>query len=260
MNIQEYIESGILEEYVIGSLSASEIQEVEKMISQYPELKNEVTAIENAFLIYAKGNAVKPALTEDHVIENVTGKPASNAPQPQVPDVPVNTIMDQLKKWLPWLILVPVALGFLYKSNKTNEAYTKLDQSYTEYKIDCEKTGKQLEAYKQFINQLMDPTTTKVNLKGTAVAPNAYATVLLKKDNKILISADGLPQPPSDKQYQLWALKDGKPIDMGVLATNDSTILEIANVQGAQAYAITLEKAGGSPTPTMESMYVMGGI
>ncbi|WP_225974287.1 anti-sigma factor [Arachidicoccus ginsenosidivorans] len=27
-----------------------------------------------------------------------------------------------------------------------------------------------------------------------------------------------------------------------------------------QAFAITLEKAGGNPTPTMDQMYVMGGV
>jgi anti-sigma-K factor RskA len=28
----------------------------------------------------------------------------------------------------------------------------------------------------------------------------------------------------------------------------------------AQAFAITLENKGGSPVPTMENMYVMGGV
>jgi anti-sigma-K factor RskA len=30
------------------------------------------------------------------------------------------------------------------------------------------------------------------------------------------------------------------------------------NVQNAQAFAVTLEQRGGSPTPTMEAMYAMG--
>jgi anti-sigma-K factor RskA len=34
-------------------------------------------------------------------------------------------------------------------------------------------------------------------------------------------------------------------------------MLAVAN---AQAYAITLEKEGGSATPTLEEMYVMGSI
>jgi anti-sigma-K factor RskA len=32
------------------------------------------------------------------------------------------------------------------------------------------------------------------------------------------------------------------------------------NIPRAQAFAITLEKKGGNPTPTMEQMFVMGSI
>jgi anti-sigma-K factor RskA len=34
----------------------------------------------------------------------------------------------------------------------------------------------------------------------------------------------------------------------------------LANIPNAQAFAITLEKQGGSAVPTMENMYVMGEI
>lgn len=35
---------------------------------------------------------------------------------------------------------------------------------------------------------------------------------------------------------------------------------EMKAVKNAQAFAITLENEGGSPTPTMEEMFVMGTI
>mgnify|MGYP003549478745 FL=1 len=43
-------------------------------------------------------------------------------------------------------------------------------------------------------------------------------------------------------------------------AKADSTVQEMKSVDKAQAFAITLEKEGGNPTPTMEEMYVMGTI
>ena len=46
MNSREYIESGILELYVFGKLSDEEIAEVNQMANQYPEVKEEITAIE----------------------------------------------------------------------------------------------------------------------------------------------------------------------------------------------------------------------
>ena len=58
MNIKKYIESGILENYVLGLISDMEIQEVEQNLLQYPELKNEVYQIEDALAIYALSKAI----------------------------------------------------------------------------------------------------------------------------------------------------------------------------------------------------------
>jgi anti-sigma-K factor RskA len=38
------------------------------------------------------------------------------------------------------------------------------------------------------------------------------------------------------------------------------TFCQLKNIQNPQAFAITLEKEGGSAVPTMEMMFVMGGI
>ena len=48
LNIQEYISSGILELYVRGSLSATEMQEVEEMANAHPEVRQEIEEIEKA--------------------------------------------------------------------------------------------------------------------------------------------------------------------------------------------------------------------
>ena len=70
---------------------------------------------------------------------------------------------------------------------------------------------------------------------------------------------DNLPALPSDKQYQLWALKGGVPIDLGVM--DDSTLLQFQkSTRLAEAFAITIEKAGGSPTPTMTELIMLGKI
>jgi anti-sigma-K factor RskA len=55
-----YIESGILELYVMGQLSASEMLEVERMAATSPEIKRELEAIEIALERSALENAVEP--------------------------------------------------------------------------------------------------------------------------------------------------------------------------------------------------------
>ena len=103
-------------------------------------------------------------------------------------------------------------------------------------------------------------------MKGMGPSPASFATVLWDTTSKdVYLVVNNLPQPASDKQYQLWALLNGKPIDVGMI-DNDvfigqkKLLLRMKNVSGAQAFAITLEKKGGSEKPTMENMYVMGNL
>jgi anti-sigma-K factor RskA len=75
-----------------------------------------------------------------------------------------------------------------------------------------------------------------------------------------MLNVDKLPMPPSDKQYQLWALKDGKPYDAGVFDMTGDMHMMPVKIGEADAFAVTLEKKGGSPTPTLTQLYMMGKI
>ncbi len=61
-------------------------------------------------------------------------------------------------------------------------------------------------------------------------------------------------------QYQLWAIEDGQPVSAGMYTEDKDSRIALANIPKAQAFAITLEKEGGSKAPTMENMFVMGEI
>jgi anti-sigma-K factor RskA len=94
-------------------------------------------------------------------------------------------------------------------------------------------------------------------------APTAHATICWNsKTKEVYVGFANLPAPPADKQYQLWAIADGKPIDLGVIDKNTDalSVQKMKVTEKAQAFAITLEKVGGSETPTLTAMYVMGGV
>lgn len=56
----EYIESGILEQYVMGLTSETEVTEVEAMASKYPEIRLEIDSISAALEHYTSLHAVIP--------------------------------------------------------------------------------------------------------------------------------------------------------------------------------------------------------
>jgi anti-sigma-K factor RskA len=126
---------------------------------------------------------------------------------------------------------------------------------------------KQTEAERQKFNTLyadvqliQDSSVIVVKMKGVAGKENSFATVYWNtRTSDLYLHQNRLPAPPPGKQYQLWAIMDGKPVDAGML-TSCTTLCKLKNINAAQAFAITLEKEGGSPVPTMSEMYVLGKI
>ncbi len=59
-NVKDYIESGILELYVMGSTSVEETAEVERMAKLYPEVQAEIDAILELFQTNTTLNTKKP--------------------------------------------------------------------------------------------------------------------------------------------------------------------------------------------------------
>jgi mannose-6-phosphate isomerase-like protein (cupin superfamily) len=61
MTSKEYIDSGILEIYVMGTASQSEQEEVEKMAATNPDIRQEINEISDALEKYAQAHAIKPS-------------------------------------------------------------------------------------------------------------------------------------------------------------------------------------------------------
>jgi anti-sigma-K factor RskA len=113
------------------------------------------------------------------------------------------------------------------------------------------------------INVMTDKNSLPVVLKGTPHAPDALAKIYwMKTTGDVYVDPSNLPAVPSGKQYQLWAIVDGKPVDAGMISTQKGIyhIQKMKSFGRAEAFAITLEKAGGSPTPSMDQMFVISKI
>jgi anti-sigma-K factor RskA len=96
-------------------------------------------------------------------------------------------------------------------------------------------------------------------MPGVKDGKNYIATVFWDTKTKdVYLLNNNLPQAPQGKQYQLWAIIDGKPVDAGMMDVC-SGVCRMKNIPAAQAFAITLEAQGGNPTPQGE-MYVLGKI
>ncbi|MBK8698785.1 MAG: anti-sigma factor [Saprospiraceae bacterium] len=252
MDIKAYIASGILEQYVIGALSDREMAEVELMMQQHEEVKKEIEAIEAGYESLSRAFAQKTPIKEDEVVRYVREKAT----------LKMNPPSSGLSKW--WPILPILGLGILSATfyislDQSKKDLVKSQEKYATLSQNCEEISRENTILKERLLFVTSPESRVVILKGTALSKDAFATVVVNEEQqKIYLASNGLPAPPTGKQYQLWALKDGTPIDMGVFDVSGENLIEKSGIPGAQAYAITLENSGGSPTPTLEQMYVTG--
>jgi anti-sigma-K factor RskA len=91
----------------------------------------------------------------------------------------------------------------------------------------------------------LSPTREAPGARGVLIEPAAGGQPVLL--------VHGLPTPPADRSYQVWLIRDGQPVSVGLLRAGSegqqSLQLQQA-LSGAQAAAISIEPAGGSPSPT----------
>nr|WP_283770021.1 anti-sigma factor [Mucilaginibacter sp. Bleaf8] len=135
-------------------------------------------------------------------------------------------------------------------------------QQLVTYQLQNQKFTRQVSQMDEEIAVFRDTTFRFVKLKGTAKMPQANVTVAWSSQRKKVmldVATAALPAPDKGHQYQLWAIANGKPVDLGVFdaAEADSTkMMEMKSTGEAQAFAITLEPTGGSPKPTTEPLVI----
>ena len=260
MDIKKYIESGILENYVLGLTSEKENQEVQKLAAQHPEIKKELDEIERSLELYAEAGKIKaPEHLEAKILNQI--EDADNSSD----DQPIKENNRGTTFFLGFLFLIASILAFWFYNNSralqdTNKALQlQLDSLQNE----CGQTRQELQLLKNELDIIRAEGNEVIIMKGTDKVPLARANIHWNKaTQKSYLDIINLPEPPSDKQYQLWAIVDGIPTDMGVfdITIDTSNLQEVPFIENATAFAVTLEQRGGSPTPTLEEMVVIGNI
>ncbi len=270
MNIKEYIQSGIIESYVLGLADAEERAELEQLRMQHPEIGAAIEAFEQELEQSAVHNAVPVNPDIKANLFDQLGLKYGEEDIKTIKDPKVIQLEGAGKtpfiKYLAAasVILFVISAGFniyTYSKYKNLEAENRQlalqrDQLYANNSTIQTK----LNELDQNMRLITGPDMMKVALSGVAGKESSNAVVYWNKTNKdVYLVAKALPQAPKGKQYQLWALMDGQPIDAGVLG-DCNTVCKLKNIQNAQAFAITLENEGGSPTPNLDQLFVMGKI
>ncbi|MGV3696899.1 anti-sigma factor [Flavobacterium sp.] len=262
MESKEYIESGILELYVYGLLSESENDQVTAMSNKNPEIKAEILSIEKAIINLS--SSFSPFISHSQ-FEKI--KSQLELKHSKVVDIKSRGSLTAFIGWAASIVLL-IGIGYQYsKINDTNDQIKTIEKQNMQLQqtvVDLDVQNKETE---KVLNVVRDETNTIVALAGQTVAPTAKAKIYWNKQTQVVyVDASGLPTPPEGKEYQIWSLKLAPqltPTSIGMLANfndNRSKIFAVEKTGDAEAFGITLEPKGGSPTPTMEQLYTLGKV
>ncbi|MGH2623487.1 MAG: anti-sigma factor domain-containing protein, partial [Sphingobacterium sp.] len=167
------------------------------------------------------------------------------------------------KKWNPLWIAASVLLVSSLAANMVLLNYRERDLAkIQETSISNVKSLEELKLANERWELIQRVSVKTITLQGVERFPNAKAVVFWDtQSSDVFLTAANLPEAPAGKQYQLWAIVQGQPVDAGVLPLSPkSTLVEMQGIASAEAFAITLEKEGGSAVPTLSEMYVLGNI
>jgi Anti-sigma-K factor rskA len=253
MDINQYISSGIIEMHVMGLCSPEESAELELFRIQHPQMHEAILQFESEF----EKNALQNASATGSQLDSKILQSLNILQTPVVPMQAGNTKV----KTFNWLKPAAAAAVVLFAVSSIFN-YT-LYKKTKEQELALTETKKVTSLPEKDYAILKTPGITPVAMYG--VFPHNVCRCTLfwdKKTGKAYLMIHHLSPSGTEKQYQLWAMINDKPVNVGVV---DDTIrdrfIELKNVpESATAFTVTLENAAGSTTPTVEQTYLSGKI
>ena len=271
MNIEEYISSGILESYILGIASPEEAGILECVMKNSAEVRAAFEEAQKTLEDLATAQAVTPPngletkiwakIQQEQTVEEL--KPVvSEKTDHKIGETTQKIYLDKSINWQRYaiaasvLFLVSIVGNFFWINDISNNK-KEIARLQTEKK----SQDLALQTSHEKLAILSNPNILSIPLKGVEKYPDSKAMVYWDKNSKnVYLNAENLPKAPKGMQYQLWAIVDGKPVSAGMYTSEKDTHIALSNIPSAQAFAITLEKQGGSKNPTMENMFVIGNI
>lgn len=280
MDINEYIASGIIESFVLGSVSDQERREVECLSSIYPEIREEIIRYQKAIETVASESAIPTSEETKKRVLSAVYEEIDKDSKPNNDEAPIieANFSQKTSSTFRWkylaaacFVLFLIATTVFLRSNRENSRMAnELQEIENRYALENKHLQEelyQLSDENYDLNWRMailsNPETKYIPLNGTDLSSSSKVSVYWDASaEKLLLKVNELPEAPENLQYQFWAIVDGTPVDMGMLPVDfkSNEFYYLNNVSEASAFAITLEELGGKPTPNLEQLYVIGNV
>jgi anti-sigma-K factor RskA len=260
MDLQSFLQSGLLESYVLGQCSPAERQLVEAMLTQHEAARSELADIERSLEALARAQAIEPpAQLKQQILERIDQEAAPGGP---APPEPLSKPGVGALRWFQLLALALLAAaGYcFFLLQNLQKRHETLEKTALATQLEWQRCQERAQADRAILALLRDPATRAIALKDAGQNRMPQPGYVFQNNIRcqVLLDVASLPPPPPGKYLQFWALADG-PQSMGMVDPAATDGLQVfACVEGAKGFAVSIEdKPGGSATPT--TVLALGG-
>lgn len=268
MNVEQVISSGLLESYVLGITTHEETIMVKELCGKHPELLREIELIEASLVTYSAQQA--PPLQKG-LKEQIAAQLSFSEEKPETPVIPMqapssgNALFYKIGIAASVLLLISSGIYMYSLQRKIVDVEAQLEDVSASRAM----LSNEMNSQKESMNKLAanfrivsDPDMKSIPLSGmNSLASRSAMVHWNPSTQELYFNASALPASPDAKQYQLWAIVDGKPVDAGVITLEDGVAFQkMKLISGAKAFAVTIENRGGSPSPSLDTMCLLGNV
>jgi len=242
--IKIFLDSDLLEKYLLGTTNQQETLQVERYIVMYPVVRETYDELQDNLETFAKMHALKtPEGLKEKILARIKSEHLGR------------------RKFFRYAIAASFAAVmfasasyFLWDQNQSLQQ----ENTIVNNKIETlEQDMKQrLEDVRDQFIVLNSPQTRRFNVKGNNNAKDLKAVAYINPVKKLsFINVKNLPNLPNDQSFQMWADVNGKMINLGIIdrSAGKDKLLALPYADNAVSY-ITIEPKGGNSTPTVENI------
>ncbi|MEV3933340.1 MULTISPECIES: anti-sigma factor [unclassified Streptomyces] len=238
--------------YVLHALPDEERREFEAHLAECRQCQEEVAELRATTALLGRMTAEHPP---DSLRDQVLGRLADTPQEPRTrkgPRVRGRGPARSLRLALAASVAVAlVCLGLAgWQRQEASDARDHARQ-VEEQAAQVQAQARQAEAAQENVAKVL--TASDVRLRTQALSDGATASVTFSRsEGSATLAVSGLPALPAGRTYAAWFMEDGTPVPAGLLTGDPGrrvTLLEGA-LDNADAVALSVEPAGGSPQPT----------
>ena len=234
--IRAFLASGMLEEYIYGSLDQKGQDEVERYIQNYPEVKREYEALQDQLEELSMKAAMKAPLgMKSQILDSL----------PEKAPTTVKSTSASNASWIKYLAFIGTAASLLLAFGWFNatEKLKSEKESFAKVVSDCEEREKQIERQQQQIAFLNSEQTYRYDLDGNTLAPDYKAMVFVNESiGKAIFSTVNEAQLPKNKCLQLWGDLEGEMIPIAVLSDKETGQYDLTINPNFTSLNLTIEE------------------